>query len=101
MGMQSTPSFLSLPGPFWPGVVAPDRGLSMGEIELNCILMLNWIVWNRTVLDIENWIVWIRNVLLNWIARNKNVFHNWSFNRYSVLMLKWIVWNKNVFFIKN
>ena len=37
----------------WPSVVAPDRALSMGQIELNCILMLNWIVWNRTVLGIE------------------------------------------------
>ena len=34
-GMQSTPSFPSLPGPLWPGVVAPDRVLSMGQIELN------------------------------------------------------------------
>ena len=39
-GMQSTPSLLSLPCQFWPGVV------SMGQIELNCALMLNWIVWN-------------------------------------------------------
>ena len=23
--MRSTPSLLSLPGPFWPGVVAPDK----------------------------------------------------------------------------
>ena len=29
-GMQSTPSLPSLPGPLWPGVVAPDRALSMG-----------------------------------------------------------------------
>ena len=29
-GMRSTPSLPSLPGPFWPGVVAPDRVLSMG-----------------------------------------------------------------------
>ena len=34
-GMWSTPSLLSLPGPLWPGVVAPDRVLSMGQIELN------------------------------------------------------------------
>ena len=27
--------------PLWPGVVAPDRVLSMGQIEVNCILMLN------------------------------------------------------------
>ena len=35
-GMQSTPSVPSLPGPLWPGMVAPDRVLSMGQIELNC-----------------------------------------------------------------
>ena len=29
-GMWSTPSLPSLPGPLWPGVVAPDRALSMG-----------------------------------------------------------------------
>ena len=44
---------LSLPGPLWPGEVAPNRVLSMGEIEVNWVLMLNWIAWNKTVLDIE------------------------------------------------
>ena len=39
--MQSTPSLLLLPGPLWLRVIAPDRVLSMGQIELNCILMLN------------------------------------------------------------
>ena len=29
-GMRSIPSLPSLPGPLWPGVVAPDRALSMG-----------------------------------------------------------------------
>ena len=28
-GMQSTPSLPSVPGPLWPGVVAPDRALSI------------------------------------------------------------------------
>ena len=28
--MRSTPSLPLLPGPLWPGVVAPDRALSMG-----------------------------------------------------------------------
>ena len=51
--MQSTPSLPSLPGPLWPEVVAPDRVLSMGQIKLNCVLMLNWIAWNKTVFDIE------------------------------------------------
>ena len=32
--MQSTPSLPSFPGPLWPGVVAPDWVLSMGQIEL-------------------------------------------------------------------
>ncbi len=40
-GMQSTPSLPLLPDPLWPGMVAPDRTLSMGQIELNGILMLN------------------------------------------------------------
>ena len=34
-GMRGTPSLLSLPGPLRPGVVAPDRVLSMGQIQLN------------------------------------------------------------------
>ena len=33
--LWSTPSLPSLSGPFWPRVVAPDRVLSMGQIELS------------------------------------------------------------------
>ena len=33
-GMWNTTLLPSLPGPLWPGVVAPDRVLSMGQIEL-------------------------------------------------------------------
>ena len=33
-GIQSTPSLPLLLGPLWPGVVALDRVLSMGQIEL-------------------------------------------------------------------
>ena len=40
-GMRSTPSLPSLPGSFWLRVVAPNSVLSMGQIELNCVLMLN------------------------------------------------------------
>ena len=29
-GIRSTPLLPSLPGPLWPGMVAPDRALSMG-----------------------------------------------------------------------
>ena len=91
--MQSTSSLTSLPGQLWPGVVVPDRVLCVGQIELNCVPMLNWIAWNRIFfifklhesLEIEvswhlncvlilNWIVWSRTVWLNWIAWNRNVF---------------------------
>ena len=37
--MRSTPSLPSIPGPLWPGVVAPDRVLSRGQIELNSVIM--------------------------------------------------------------
>ena len=47
--MRSTLSLPSLPGPLMPGVVALDRVISMGQIEVNCVLMLNWIVCNRNV----------------------------------------------------
>ena len=33
-GMLSTPLLPSHPDPFWPGVVAPDKVLSIGQIEL-------------------------------------------------------------------
>ena len=39
-GMLSTPSLPSLTGPLWPGVVAPDRVLSVGQIELSYVLVL-------------------------------------------------------------
>ena len=68
-GIQSTPSLTSLSIPLWPEVIAPDRALSMGQIERNCVLMLSSIVWNGTVLGIEtvltlNWIVWNRTICI-------------------------------------
>ena len=42
-GMQGTHLLLSLPGPQWPGVVVSARVLSISQIELNCMLMLNLI----------------------------------------------------------
>ena len=82
--MRKTTFSPLLPGPLCAGVVEPDRALSMGQIELTCVLILNWIVWNRTVLPfncdwtktilIVNWIVWSVTVGLNWITWNKNVY---------------------------
>ena len=37
------PALPSLPDPLWPGVVVPDRVLSIDQIELNCVLKLNFI----------------------------------------------------------
>ena len=45
-GMRSTPSFPSFPGLLCPRVIATDRVLSVGQIELNCVITLDWIVWN-------------------------------------------------------
>ena len=70
--MQITHSLPSLPSTLWPGVVAPDRILSMDQTELNSVLIQNWIAWNRTVLtnnprrngrrkELENIDYWLRN----------------------------------------
>ena len=40
-GMRSTSSLPSLSSSLWPGVVAHDRILSMGQIKQNCIDMQN------------------------------------------------------------
>ena len=42
--MRSTSLLPSLPGPLWPGMVAANKVLSMDQIELNGVLMLNFIV---------------------------------------------------------
>ena len=40
-GMRSTPSLSLLPDLLWLGVVAPHWVLSMAQIEVNYIFMLN------------------------------------------------------------
>ena len=49
-------STLSLPlfrGPVRPRVATRNRVLSMGQIELICVFMLNWIAWNRTIITFK------------------------------------------------
>ena len=116
--MRSIPSLPSVPGPLWNRVVAPDSVISIGQIELNCVLLrnrsfwkrisfdietvltLNWIVWNRTLLTFNcvdknilrlSWIIWKK-----WIAWNRNIFDNET-----ILMLNLIFWNKTVYLYKN
>ena len=82
-GMRSTPLLPSLPDLLWPGVVAADKGPIYGLNRSNCILMLNWIVWIRTV--------W-----LNWIAWNRNIFDNetvLTFKLHAYAKLKCLKWN--------
>ena len=62
-------------------VVALDRVQSMGQIKLNCIFILKWIVWNRTVLIFKILI----HTQLNWLK--------WE----CFCMLKWIIWNQKCF----
>ena len=97
-GMLSNPSLPPLPGPLWPGEVASDRALSKGQIEQNCVLILNWIVWNKTALTfnrmgtktvlVPNWIVWNRTVRLNWI--NKCFWQTGYLYLNCVLLLNWM-----------
>ena len=93
-GMRSTPLHCHHS---WPMVEAPDRGRSMGQIELDCVPMLNWIAWNRTLTfklctsfklrtyAKLNSSKWNRFCMLNWIVLNRTVW------------LNWIAWNRNVF----
>ena len=73
--MRSMPSLPLFPGPLLTGVVVPDRVRAMGQIEVNCVLMLNCIAWNRTVLTFKlhsnaklNFLKWNCFCLLNWIV---------------------------------
>ena len=42
--MRITSLLSSLPGPLWARMDTSDRILCMGQIELNGVFMLNWIV---------------------------------------------------------
>ena len=69
LGIRSTPSLPSLPGPLWPGVVMV---LSMSQIKLISVLIITWIVWSRSFWHLNcilmlNWIVWNRT---NYMYKN-------------------------------
>ena len=51
LGNTCTVLLKSLPGPPWPGVVSPDEILSLGQTELNIVLVIKWIFWNGTVIQ--------------------------------------------------
>ena len=74
---------LLLPSPLWPGVVAPDRVLSMDQIELNCELMLYWIVWNR-----------ILTFKLRTYAKRNCTKLNYMYKLDLALNLRWLICHK-------
>ena len=120
-GKQSTPSLPSLPGSLGSEMVVFMYRLKRTILftyayltclkwnhfwHWNCVLMLNWIVGNRTVLDNEivfmlNWfffffwleLFWRRKCvfMLNWIVWNRIVF-----DYEIILMLYWIVWSRTI-----
>ena len=64
--------------------------------------MQNWIVWNRSVFDIEtvltlNWIAGKKTVLaFNCVYTKTILILNWTdWNR--TVRVNWIAWNRNVF----
>ena len=64
-------------------VVALDWVQSMGQIEVKCVLILNWIVWNWTVFDI-------------YLGVNKNIY----LYKTELFEIEPLICNKNRFGIK-
>ena len=76
-GMHSTPLLLSLPGLLRLRMVALDRVLCIAQIELNCVLVPNWIVWNGTLFvcyneffEMELFLDMVILLMLNWTFWN-------------------------------
>ena len=93
-GMQSITSLPLLQGQFRPGVVATDRVLSMGEIELNSVLMLNWIIWKRTIFDIEiTFLFWTELFERELFWHLTELFSHFTVCKKDILIVNWIVWN--------
>ena len=68
--------------------MAPDSVLSMGKIELNYVLMLNWIIWNRTVSDTETVYVYETKLF-----KMELFWHLTVGKQKTILILNWIVGN--------
>ena len=73
------------------GVVATYSVLSMGQIELNSVFMLNWNAWNRTVLicKLHNY------AKLNYLKQNSFGILNQIALHRTVLTFNW-VWTKTI-----
>ena len=71
----------------------------MDQIELNCVITLNWIILNRTVfcLDIET--VYLRQTELFEMEQFFDIETVWK--QKSILILSLIIWNRTVYLYKN
>ena len=65
----------------------------MFEIEQNCVITLNRIVWNRYVF-LHLAVYKQKTVLMiNWIVWTRTVWHLTMCKQKTILILSWIVWN--------
>ena len=101
-GMQSTPSLPSLSGLLWSGVVAPDRVLSMGQIEqklctyakLNCLIKNCFEKFKKMFIFIK-----MDSVLnnLQWLICHKlnqtKPINRWSRSFKNIFVFDRIAWN--------
>ena len=77
-GIRSTPSLPSLPGPLWPGVLAPDRVLSMGQIEVFGIQIVYFNVYTERKQITYAKLNWLEyNSLIIWLCVNKWLMFYW------------------------
>ena len=110
LGIRSTSSL-----PMLPGSLYSRSGSAMGQIELNCVLMLNWIAWNRTVLIFKlctyakNELFEIKLLLtfklctyakLNWFEIEQ-FWHLTVYKQKTILILNIIDWYRTVCVYKN
>ena len=83
-GMQSTPSLPLLPGPLCPDIVAPDRILSIGQIELFDYLnkwpMLNFLLVGRMNQNM--------NLKEKWVYEEKFISYKNGYKSYIILYMQ-------------
>ena len=95
--LRSTTLLPLLSGPLWLRVVAPDRVLSISQIELNCVFMRNWIAWDRTVLIFK---LSTYTALMLGVGSPGRVLSMGQIELSCVLMINEIAWNRTVLTFK-
>ena len=91
-GMRGTLLVPLLPGSLWPWVEAPDWVLYMVQIQLKCVLKLNWILRNTIGFTLKL----LTYAKLNCLKLSPDILL-WK----KLLLVNWIVWNRTVYVNKN